>query len=72
MCLVVYYWIFNLGEGPFALALTTHVCMYLFGVDITTFLYLLLEDINTNVRLLLQVSRRLLLVQRERVYFNLL
>ena len=23
-CLVVYYWTFNLGEGPFALALTTY------------------------------------------------
>ena len=34
-CLVVYYWTFNLGEGPFALALTTyiyvcHVYIYLF------------------------------------------
>ena len=24
-CLVVYYWTFNLGEGPFALALTTYI-----------------------------------------------
>ena len=34
-CLVVYYWTFNLGEGPFALASTTYMymsCMFSHGV----------------------------------------
>ena len=38
-CLVVYYWTFNLGEGPFALALTT----YAYILDISVFFFFILD-----------------------------